>query len=148
MWAAVSGVYLRVLLGLIRRPWLVNRFRKIKVILFFLVSHLYRVRLKLFMEIKFNLTEEYCFTLGNLYHRKDLLIILDSSRSINSDTYESSMVFLHNLMDYMSISPGTTRIALITFSSKAKLEFNFEKYVNRECIKRKLESLLERLVLL
>ena len=51
---------------------------------------------------------------------------------------------MHSIVDYMSISPGTTRMALITFTSKAKLEFNFEQYVNRECIKRKLVSLLKR----
>ena len=82
--------------------------------------------------------------LASSYHREDLAIVLDSSTSIKQDVYESSIGFIYDLVDYMSISPSTTRLALITFASKATLEFSFEKCVNRECIHKKLSSLLKR----
>ena len=82
--------------------------------------------------------------LGSSYHRKDLAIVLDSSTSIKQDVYESSIGFIYDLVDYMSISPSTTRLALITFASKSTQKFSFEKCVNRECIHKKLLSLIKR----
>ena len=81
---------------------------------------------------------------GQLDERKDLAILFDSSKSINDEVYECSLDFMSELVNYMSVSPGTTRLALITFTSKAKIEFSFEKYVNRECLQKKFASLRKR----
>jgi len=93
----------------------------------------------------------FCLTLlllnqscGLVNERKDLAILLDSSKSINDEIYECSLDFMSELVNFMSISPGTTRLALITFTSKAKLEFSFEKYVNREGLQKKFASLRKR----
>jgi len=93
----------------------------------------------------------FCLTLlllnqscGLVNERKDLAILLDSSKSINDEIYECNLDFMSELVNFMSISPGTTRLALITFTSKARLEFSFEKYVNRECLQKKFASLRKR----
>jgi len=77
-------------------------------------------------------------TNGLVNERKDLAILLDSSKSINDEIYECSLDFMSELVNFMSISPGITRLALITFTSKARLEFSFEKYVNREGLQKSL----------
>eukprot|EP00794_Sanderia_malayensis_P004625 gene4625-5232_t len=75
--------------------------------------------------------------------RSDLAIILDVSKSIKRDEFIDSLEFIENILYRKSISPGTTRVALITFSSKAYLRFSFEKYVNREGLLKRMKQLQE-----
>lgn len=39
---------------------------------------------------------------------------------------------MKKLLDHFSVSPGTTRVALITFNNAAKINFDFKSYRNRE----------------
>ena len=56
--------------------------------------------------------------LGNVYERKAVAFVLDCSKSISTGAFERSIGFLQNLVDFVSISTGTTRVALITFATK------------------------------
>ncbi|XP_065062106.1 uncharacterized protein LOC135688960 [Rhopilema esculentum] len=76
--------------------------------------------------------------------RKDLVIILDCSKSISRNTYSHDINFLKNLVNHLSISPSSVRVAMVTFASEAKIEFNFEQYVNRECVLKRLKKIQRR----
>ena len=39
---------------------------------------------------------------------------------------------MKKLLDHFSVSPGTTRVALITFNNAVKINFDFKRYQNRE----------------
>ena len=43
---------------------------------------------------------------------------------------------MKKLLDHFSVSPGTTRVALITFNNAAKINFDFKRYQNREVLEK------------
>lgn len=61
----------------------------------------------------------------------DLLFVVDESACIGKLDYVMSMRLLKKFLDFFSVSPGTTRVGLITFSSQVKTHFTFDTYTNR-----------------
>eukprot|EP00794_Sanderia_malayensis_P004886 gene4886-5526_t len=93
------------------------------------------------MSILFLYNSNNGFSHRSYPRRSDTAIVLDVSRSISREAYLDTLDFVREILYLKSISPGTTRIGLITFSSKANLQFSFEKYVNREGLLKRVERL-------
>uniref|UniRef100_A0A914VJD5 VWFA domain-containing protein n=1 Tax=Plectus sambesii TaxID=2011161 RepID=A0A914VJD5_9BILA len=59
----------------------------------------------------------------------DLALVIDESSSISHGDYYLTLLFLANLTDTMDIGPAMnqSQVALVTFSSSAKLAFNLKR---------------------
>ena len=64
----------------------------------------------------------------------DLLFILDRSGSIGKNNFKYAINFIAGLVKHFSISPSTTKVALISYATTVKVEFNFAKHLNKECL--------------
>ena len=64
----------------------------------------------------------------------DLLFVLDRSGSIGLSNFKQAILFIKALLKYFSISAGTTRVALISYSTHVMTDFQFNSYQNRECV--------------
>ena len=61
-----------------------------------------------------------------------MVFVIEESLHYTSSFLERTIIFMKKLLDHFSVSPGTTRVALITFNNAAKINFDFKSYRNRE----------------
>ena len=73
----------------------------------------------------------YIFTLATP-QPVDMVFVIEESLHYTSSFFERTIIFMKKLLDHFSVSPGTTRVALITFNNAAKINFDFKRYQNRE----------------
>ena len=66
---------------------------------------------------------------------------MDNSGSIGSSNFVLEKKFVENLIEYFPMFPSKTRVAVVTYSTNVKLEFNFNKYVNKECLRKGIEEI-------
>ena len=66
----------------------------------------------------------------------DLVIALDESGSVGSKNFETMKGFVEEITSHFVVSPSTTRVAVVTWSTRVTLEFNFTKYINNEGVKK------------
>ncbi|XP_066919000.1 uncharacterized protein [Clytia hemisphaerica] len=64
----------------------------------------------------------------------ELIFIIDKSGSIGRKNFALSLKFVQELTRFFSISPSTTRVAAISYSTSVRTEFQFNNYLNRECL--------------
>lgn len=64
----------------------------------------------------------------------DLGLILDSSVDMGLENMHKSGLLVRQLLDRLSISPGTTRVAFYSVSNTSKEHFQFKTHVNRKCL--------------
>lgn len=60
----------------------------------------------------------------------DLVFAVDTSSHVGRRRFNKEIQFLKDLIGYLPVFPTKIRIALV---SSLKIEFNFEKYNNKEC---------------
>ena len=70
----------------------------------------------------------------------DLGLVLDISSDMGKENIAKAATMLDELLDRLSISPGTTRVALYTIDNDIKEIFDFQKHVNRRCIVRAINN--------
>lgn len=70
----------------------------------------------------------------------DLGIVLDISSDMGKVNIGKAATMLDELLDRLSISPGTTRVALYTVDNDMREIFDFQKHVNRKCIIRAINN--------
>ncbi|XP_065067352.1 uncharacterized protein LOC135692930 [Rhopilema esculentum] len=70
----------------------------------------------------------------------DLLFVLDRSGSIGQNNFKYALDFIASLVKHFSISPSTTRVALISYATTVKVEFNFKEHLNKECLLKALKD--------
>ena len=56
----------------------------------------------------------------------DLLFLLDESGSVGSSNHQLGLQFMESVVGFYDISPDGTRVAVISFSSGAREEFDFD----------------------
>ncbi len=70
----------------------------------------------------------------------DLVFVMDKSGSIGITNFKLEKVFVENLIEYFDIFPTKTRVAIVTYSTSVRLEFNFNKYINKECLRKGIKN--------
>jgi hypothetical protein len=70
-----------------------------------------------------------------------MVFVMDKSGSIGSRNFNLEKEFVENLIEYFDIFPARTRVAIVTYSSLVKLEFDFNKYINKECLRKGIRNL-------
>lgn len=72
---------------------------------------------------------------------QDLAVVLDGSSSLCENSSDSSCPnwdfyrkFIHNIVDTMTIGPDDIRVALVTFSDKAHVEWGFNKHKDKKSL--------------
>ena len=66
---------------------------------------------------------------------------MDKSGSIGTSNFNLEKQFVANLIEYFPIFPAKTRVAIVTYSTSVKLEFNFNKYINKECLRKAIPKI-------
>ena len=62
----------------------------------------------------------------------DLLFLLDESGSVGNDSHQLGLQFMDSVISFYDISPDSTRVAVISFSSSANVEFDFDDHSTLE----------------
>ncbi|KAJ7336037.1 hypothetical protein OS493_013412 [Desmophyllum pertusum] len=65
----------------------------------------------------------------------DLAFILDSSGSVGSYNFKKVKIFVKNIVDFFNIGSSGTHVAVVTYSTYTKLEFNLKAYYTKTSIK-------------
>ncbi|CAB4022752.1 Hypothetical predicted protein, partial [Paramuricea clavata] len=71
----------------------------------------------------------------------DIVFVLDKSGSIGPSNFVLEKTFVQNLIEFFPISPAKTRVAVVTYSSWLKLEFNFNKHINNTCLRNGIQKI-------
>ena len=58
----------------------------------------------------------------------DLLFLLDESGSVGNDSHHLGLQFMDSVISFYDISPDSTRVAVISFSTGANVEFDFDDH--------------------
>lgn len=70
-----------------------------------------------------------------------MVFVMDESGSIGSSNFKVEKQFVENLIEYFPIFPAKTRVAIVTFATLVKLQFNFNKYINKECLRKGIRGI-------
>lgn len=65
----------------------------------------------------------------------DLAFILDSSGSVGSYNFDQVKNFVKNVVDFFNIGSSGTHVAVVTYSTYSRLEFNLKAYYTKSSIK-------------
>ncbi|XP_046839112.1 sushi, von Willebrand factor type A, EGF and pentraxin domain-containing protein 1-like [Xenia sp. Carnegie-2017] len=78
---------------------------------------------------------------SNFNPRKDMVFVMDRSGSVGQHHFKLQKTFIKQLIEYFDISRSKTLVAILTFASNVKLEFDFNKYPNKECLRNGIENI-------
>ena len=62
----------------------------------------------------------------------DLVIALDESGSVGSRNFNIMKRFIEDIISHFVVSYSATRVAVVTWSTRVDLEFDFNEYINSE----------------
>ena len=71
----------------------------------------------------------------------DLVFVMDKSGSIGSANFKLEKKFIANLIEYFDIFPTKTRVAVVTYSTLVKEEFDFNKHINKDCLRKGIQDI-------
>lgn len=73
----------------------------------------------------------------------DIVIVLDSSRSIWALDFKKQLEFVKNLVDQLDVGMGATqtRVGVMSFSNWAQIEINLYESTEKEELKRKIDNI-------
>ena len=66
---------------------------------------------------------------------------MDKARSIGAGNFNLVKKFVSKLIEYFSIYPAKTRVAIVTYSPLVQLEFNFNKHINKACLRKGIQEI-------
>ena len=66
----------------------------------------------------------------------DLVIALDESSSVGLQSFEIMKKFVQDITSHFVVSYSATRVAIVTWSTQTTLEFDSNKYINNEGVKK------------
>ncbi|MGH0127755.1 UNVERIFIED_CONTAM: hypothetical protein FKN15_035454 [Acipenser sinensis] len=61
----------------------------------------------------------------------DLVLIIDSSRSVRPGEFEKVKIFISDMIDTLDIGQYSTRVAVINYASTVNIEFHLKTYFNK-----------------
>lgn len=68
-------------------------------------------------------------------------IFLGSSNSVGRYSFKTAKRFASNLLNYFSIFPAKTRVAVASYNGNVTLHFDFNKYAKKDCVQRQIKNL-------
>ena len=71
----------------------------------------------------------------------DLLFLLDESGSVTHTNHELALQFMESVVSFYDISTNGTRVAMVSFSSGANVEFNFDDYSTLQELQRAIRGI-------
>ena len=71
----------------------------------------------------------------------DLVIALDESGSVGFSNFEIMKTFIEDITSHFLVSQSATRVAVVSWSTTVTLEFDFNKYINNEGVKRGINGI-------
>ncbi|XP_076434754.1 matrilin-1-like [Babylonia areolata] len=74
-------------------------------------------------------------------NEKEIVFLLDSSRSLGSDNFQKVLNFTRLMVNRYDISTNKTRVAAISFSTVARLEFGLNQYHSAKELRRAVEAI-------
>ena len=93
---------------------------------------------------------EFLLTYSHLYFSQknntdstklDIVFVVDKSGSIGKKNFDYVKNFLGMFTEYFSVFPAKTRVAIVSFSTYVRLEFDFNEYKNKECLRRGIRKM-------
>ena len=63
----------------------------------------------------------------------DIVFLVNKLSSIGPDVFTKEQEFIKDVLGYLPVFPAKTKVACVSISERAKIEFNFNKYINKEC---------------
>ncbi|XP_054982739.1 matrilin-2 isoform X1 [Sorex araneus] len=73
--------------------------------------------------------------------RADLVFVIDSSRSVNSQDYAKVKEFLVGILQFLDVGPDTTRVGLLQYGSTVKNEFSLRTFKRRSEVERAVQRM-------
>ncbi|XP_028405884.1 uncharacterized protein LOC114528447 [Dendronephthya gigantea] len=70
----------------------------------------------------------------------DLVFLLDSS-NVGRYNFKREKGFVISLLEYFSVFSANTRVAVVSYNNNVTVDFDFKRYVNKECMVKKIKSL-------
>ncbi|NXI80312.1 MATN2 protein, partial [Rhipidura dahli] len=74
--------------------------------------------------------------------RLDLVFIIDSSRSVRHYDFEKVKEFILTILQFLDVSPDTTRVGLIQYGSTVKQEFSLKTFRRKQDIERAVRRMM------
>ena len=71
----------------------------------------------------------------------DIVFVVDKSGSIGKKKFEFIKKFLEMFAEYFPVFPSKTRIAIVSFSTYVRKEFDFNEHKNKECLRRAIRKM-------
>lgn len=82
-----------------------------------------------------NITNNMIFFFSVCQTAVDLAFILDGSGSVGSRNFGQVKNFVKNIVDFFNIGSSGTHVAVVTYSTYTRLEFNLKAYYTKSQIK-------------
>ncbi|XP_055980901.1 matrilin-2 isoform X4 [Sorex fumeus] len=73
--------------------------------------------------------------------RADLVFVIDSSRSVNSQDYARVKEFLVGILQFLDVGPDVTRVGLLQYASTVKNEFSLRTFKRRAEVERAVQRM-------
>ncbi|CAE1320617.1 unnamed protein product [Acanthosepion pharaonis] len=73
--------------------------------------------------------------------KMELVFAIDASGSVGSDNFNSTLIFLTNVVRKLQIAPDMTRVAVIRFSHIATISFDLDTYYSVSSMTSKISSI-------
>ena len=73
--------------------------------------------------------------------KQDIVFVVDKSGSIGRKHFEFVKSFVEMAIEYFPIFPAKTRVAVVSFSTYVRLEFDFKTFKNRECLRQGIRKM-------
>ena len=74
----------------------------------------------------------------------DLAFILDSSGSVGSDNFQQVKNFVKDVVDFFNIGTSGTHVAVVTYSTYTRLEFNLKAHYTKSAMKNAVGNIYYR----
>jgi hypothetical protein len=71
----------------------------------------------------------------------DIVFVVDKSGSIGENNFWVYKEFLEMFTEYFPVYPSKTRVAIVSFSTYVRLEFDYSEFKNKECLKRGIKQM-------
>ncbi|GAB1299291.1 Matrilin-2 [Apodemus speciosus] len=73
--------------------------------------------------------------------RADLVFIIDSSRSVNTQDYAKVKEFILDILQFLDIGPDVTRVGLLQYGSTVKNEFSLKTFKKKSEVERAVKRM-------
>ena len=71
---------------------------------------------------------------------RDVIFVLDSSGSISDEDFDRTLMFTKRIVGLLDISQTHTRVAMVNYGTKAKVEFSLHHFNQEEEVRRLREA--------